>query len=192
MKNILRSLSEQNYEQPTEIQAKAIPVGLSGRDILGSAQTGTGKTAAFALPIIQNLLEGGSGHGKRRIRALVVTPTRELALQIGESFTAYAQYTSLRNTVIFGGVPQTAQVQAIERGVDVLIATPGRLLDLMDQGVFTLRDIEFFVLDEADRMLDMGFIHDIRKIIAVLPKKRQSLFFSATMPDNILPFPNRS
>jgi len=185
-KNILRSLSEQNYEQPTEIQAKAIPVGLSGRDILGSAQTGTGKTAAFALPIIQNLLDRGSGHGERRIRALVVTPTRELALQIGESFTAYAQYTSLRNTVIFGGVPQTAQVQAIERGVDVLIATPGRLLDLMDQGVFTLRDIEFFVLDEADRMLDMGFIHDIRKIIAVLPKKRQSLFFSATMPDNIL------
>ncbi len=185
-KNILRSLSEQNYEQPTEIQAKAIPVGLSGRDILGSAQTGTGKTAAFALPIIQNLLDRGSGHGERRIRALVVTPTRELALQIGESFTGYAQYTSLRNTVIFGGVPQTAQVQAIERGVDVLIATPGRLLDLMDQGVFTLRDIEFFVLDEADRMLDMGFIHDIRKIIAVLPKKRQSLFFSATMPDNIL------
>jgi ATP-dependent RNA helicase RhlE len=185
-KNILRSLSEQNYEQPTEIQAKAIPVGLSGRDILGSAQTGTGKTAAFALPIIQNLLERGSGHDARRIRALVVTPTRELALQIGESFTAYAQYTSLRNTVIFGGVPQIAQVQAIERGVDVLIATPGRLLDLMDQGVFTLRDIEFFVLDEADRMLDMGFIHDIRKIIAVLPKKRQSLFFSATMPDNIL------
>ncbi len=185
-KNILRSLSEQNYEQPTEIQAKAIPVGLSGRDILGSAQTGTGKTAAFALPIIQNLLDRGSGHDARRIRALVVTPTRELALQIGESFTAYAQYTSLRNTVIFGGVPQTAQVQAIERGVDVLIATPGRLLDLMDQGVFTLRDIEFFVLDEADRMLDMGFIHDIRKIIAVLPKKRQSLFFSATMPDNIL------
>lgn len=185
-KNILRSLSEQNYEQPTEIQAKAIPVGLSGRDILGSAQTGTGKTAAFALPIIQNLLERGSGHDARPIRALVVTPTRELALQIGESFTAYAQYTTLRNTVIFGGVPQTAQVQAIERGVDVLIATPGRLLDLMDQGVFTLRDIEFFVLDEADRMLDMGFIHDIRKIIAVLPKKRQSLFFSATMPDNIL------
>lgn len=185
-KNILRSLSEQNYEQPTEIQAKAIPVGLSGRDILGSAQTGTGKTAAFALPIIQNLLERGSGHDARRIRALVVTPTRELALQIGESFTAYAQYTSLRNTVIFGGVPQTAQVRAIEKGVDVLIATPGRLLDLMDQGVFTLRDIEFFVLDEADRMLDMGFIHDIRKIIAVLPKKRQSLFFSATMPDNIL------
>ena len=185
-KNILRSLSEQNYEQPTEIQAKAIPVGLSGRDILGSAQTGTGKTAAFALPIIQNLLERGSGHDARPIRALVVTPTRELALQIGESFTAYAQYTTLRNTVIFGGVPQTAQVQAIERGVDVLIATPGRLLDLMDQGVFTLRDIEFFVLDEADRMMDMGFIHDIRKIIAVLPKKRQSLFFSATMPDNIL------
>ena len=185
-KTILRSLSEQNYEQPTEIQAKAIPVGLSGRDILGSAQTGTGKTAAFALPIIQNLLDGRSGHGERQIRSLVVTPTRELALQIGESFTAYAQYTTLRNTVIFGGVPQTAQVQAIERGVDVLIATPGRLLDLMDQGVFSLRDIEFFVLDEADRMLDMGFIHDIRKIIAVLPNKRQSLFFSATMPDNIL------
>ena len=185
-KTILRSLSEQNYEQPTEIQAKAIPVGLSGRDILGSAQTGTGKTAAFALPIIQNLLDGRSGHGERQIRSLVVTPTRELALQIGESFTAYAQYTTLRNTVIFGGVPQTTQVQAIERGVDVLIATPGRLLDLMDQGVFSLRDIEFFVLDEADRMLDMGFIHDIRKIIAVLPNKRQSLFFSATMPDNIL------
>jgi ATP-dependent RNA helicase RhlE len=185
-KTILRSLSEQNYEQPTEIQAKAIPVGLSGRDILGSAQTGTGKTAAFALPIIQNLLDRRSGHGERQIRSLVVTPTRELALQIGESFTAYAQYTTLRNTVIFGGVPQTAQVQAIERGVDVLIATPGRLLDLMDQGIFTLKDIEYFVLDEADRMLDMGFIHDIRKIIAVLPKKRQSLFFSATMPDNIL------
>ncbi len=184
---ILRALKDQNYKSPTTIQQKSIPLILSGEDILGNAQTGTGKTAAFAVPIIQHLV--GQGHnpqGKRTISSLVVTPTRELAIQIGESFTAYARHTHVKNTVIFGGVSQGSQTHALKRGVDVLVATPGRLLDLMDQGYISLRDIEYFVLDEADRMLDMGFIHDIKKIIAELPGKRQSLFFSATMPKNIL------
>lgn len=184
---ILRALNDQNYKSPTTIQEKSIPLILKGEDILGNAQTGTGKTAAFAVPIIQHLVgEGHNPNGKRTISSLVITPTRELAIQIGESFTAYAKYTHVKNTVIFGGVSQGAQTNALKRGVDVLIATPGRLLDLMDQGFVSLKDVEYFVLDEADRMLDMGFIHDIKKIIAELPRKRQSLFFSATMPKNIL------
>lgn len=184
---VLRALREENYIEPTPIQARAIPLILNRKDILGSAQTGTGKTAAFAIPILQHLhARNGHDRGARRIRSLVITPTRELAIQIGESFTTYGRYTGIKNTVIFGGVPQGSQVSALRKGVDILVATPGRLLDLMDQGYVSLQNIEYFVLDEADRMLDMGFIHDIRKIIAELPVKRQSLFFSATMPDNIV------
>ncbi len=184
---VLRALREENYIEPTPIQSRAIPLILNRRDILGSAQTGTGKTAAFAIPILHHLYaRNGHDRGARRIRSLVITPTRELAIQIGESFTTYGRYTGIKNTVIFGGVPQGSQVSALRKGVDILVATPGRLLDLMDQGYVRLQDIEYFVLDEADRMLDMGFIHDIRKIIAELPVKRQSLFFSATMPDNIV------
>jgi len=184
---ILKALRDEGYTEPTSIQEKAIPLVLKREDVLGSAQTGTGKTAAFAIPIIQHL---ASNHqkpsGKRKVTTLVVTPTRELAIQIGESFTAYARHTQIKNTVIYGGVGQGAQTEALRRGVDVLVATPGRLLDLMNQGYISLDDIRYFVLDEADRMLDMGFIHDIKKIIAKLPKSRQSLFFSATMPKNIV------
>jgi ATP-dependent RNA helicase RhlE len=184
---ILRALRDQNYSEPTIIQAKSIPLVLNREDVLGSAQTGTGKTAAFAIPIIQHLLnDQQSPNGKRKISSLIITPTRELAIQIGESFTAYSKYTNLKNTVIFGGVPQRAQTNILRVGVDILIATPGRLLDLIDQGYISLGDIKYFVLDEADRMLDMGFIHDIKKILTKLPKERQSLFFSATMPQNIL------
>ena len=181
-----KALKDENYTRPTPIQAQAIPQALHGRDILASAQTGTGKTAAFALPILQQLSADRRERGPRKIRGLIVTPTRELALQIGESLTAYGKYTGLRNTVIFGGVKQGGQTEALRRGVDILVATPGRLLDLMDQGYINLRDIEYFVLDEADRMLDMGFIHDIKKLIAQLPRQRQSLFFSATMPESIV------
>jgi len=155
--------------------------------LLGRAQTGTGKTAAFAIPILQHLhAKSNNNHGSRKIRALIVTPTRELAIQIDDSFRAYGKYTGLKNTVIFGGVKQGTQTRSLQKGVDILIATPGRLLDLMEQGFITLKNIEYFVLDEADRMLDMGFIHDIRKIIEKLPAKRQSLFFSATMPPDII------
>jgi ATP-dependent RNA helicase RhlE len=188
---ILKALKQQNYSEPTSIQAKAIPLILQGKDILGSAQTGTGKTAAFSIPIVQHLENRKPSNGKRLISSLIVTPTRELAIQIGESFTAYSKFTKLKNTVIFGGVGQGAQVKALNNGVDVLVATPGRLLDLINQGFISLGDIEYFVLDEADRMLDMGFIHDIKKILALLPSKRQSLFFSATMPDNILQLSNQ-
>lgn len=185
--SILKALEDQNYTHPTSIQEKAIPLILNNQDVLGSAQTGTGKTAAFAIPIIQHLAKDNKiTSGRRRVKSLIVTPTRELAIQIGESFTAYAKYTQIKNTVIFGGVKQGAQVNAMHRGVDVLVATPGRLLDLMNQGFISLNEIQYFVLDEADRMLDMGFIHDIKKIIAKLPKQRQSLFFSATMPKNIV------
>ncbi|WP_430930925.1 MULTISPECIES: DEAD/DEAH box helicase [Robiginitalea] len=164
-----------------------MPHVLNRRDVMGSAQTGTGKTAAFAIPILQHLERDRRYGGKRGVvNALIVTPTRELAIQIGESLTAYGHYTGIRNTVIFGGVKQGKQVEALRRGVDILVATPGRLLDLMDQGIISLSKVEYFVLDEADRMLDMGFIHDIRKIIARLPAERQSLFFSATMPDDIV------
>lgn len=183
---ILKALKDENYSEPTAIQEKAIPWALKRQDVLGSAQTGTGKTAAFAVPILHHLIEDLEGaRGRRKILSLVVTPTRELAIQIGENFSAYSKYTNLKNTVIFGGVPQGAQVKALERGVDVLIATPGRLLDLMDQGFISLQDIKYFVLDEADRMLDMGFINDIKKLLVKLPKKRQTLFFSATMPPKI-------
>jgi ATP-dependent RNA helicase RhlE len=184
---ILKALEKEGYTEPTPIQEQAIPILLKGKDLLGVAQTGTGKTAAFGIPILHHLYEGISlSQNKRKIKALVVTPTRELAIQIGESFTAYGKYTGLRNTVIFGGVKQGKQVNALRNGIDILIATPGRLLDLMNQGFITFRDLEFVVLDEADQMLDMGFIHDIKKIIAKLPSKRQSLFFSATMPKAIV------
>ena len=180
---ILKALEEQGYKKPSPIQEKAIPPALSGRDVLGCAQTGTGKTCAFAVPILQRL-EAKTGP-KRPIRALILTPTRELAIQIGESFQAYGRYLKLRHTVIFGGVGQNPQVEALKRGVDILVATPGRLMDLHDQGFVSLDSLEIFVLDEADRMLDMGFIHDVRKILKWLPQKKQTLFFSATMPPEI-------
>ena len=184
---ILKALDDQGYTHPTPIQEQSIPILLQGKDLLGCAQTGTGKTAAFAIPIIQHLYNSQKqSNRKQKVRALIVTPTRELAIQIGESFTAYGKYAGIKNTVIFGGVKQGKQTDALHLGVDVLIATPGRLLDLINQGFITLRDVEFSVLDEADHMLDMGFIHDIRKIVALLPKKRQSLFFSATMPPDIV------
>lgn len=184
--SILKAIKEEGYTSPTPIQSQSIPIILEKRDLLGCAQTGTGKTAAFAIPILQLLQKNATSHGKKKIKALIVTPTRELAIQIGESFEAYGRYTSISHTVIFGGVGQTPQTSAIQKGVDVLIATTGRLLDLVNQGFIQLNDIEIFVLDEADRMLDMGFIHDIRKLLAILPKKRQSLFFSATMPPEIV------
>ena len=184
---ILKALEKQGYTQPTPIQEQAIPILLKGHDLLGVAQTGTGKTAAFGIPILNHLLkENNSGQGKRKIKALVVTPTRELAIQIAENFTDYSQFTHLRNTVIFGGVKQSKQVASLQQGVDILVATPGRLLDLMNQGYITFRDLKYVVLDEADQMLDMGFIHDVKKIIAKLPPNRQSLFFSATMPKTIV------
>ena len=181
--SLLKAVKDQNYTQPTAIQKKAIPLVIKKNDVLGSAQTGTGKTAAFALPILHHLV---SERTNNKIRALIVTPTRELAIQIGENFTIYSKYNSVRNTVIFGGVKQGTQTNELAKGVEILIATPGRLLDLIGQGFISLKDIGYFVLDEADRMLDMGFIHDIRKILNKLPKKRQSLFFSATMPKNII------
>ncbi len=183
---ILKSLQEEGYTIPTPIQAEAIPIILQGTDLLGCAQTGTGKTAAFAIPILQLLSANKVYDRKRKIRSLIVTPTRELAIQIGESFNAYGRHTGLTNTVIFGGVNQNPQTAALIRGVDIVVATPGRLLDLLNQGFLHLRDVEILVLDEADRMLDMGFIHDVKKILTVLPKKRQSLFFSATMPPEIV------
>ncbi|MCK9483752.1 MAG: DEAD/DEAH box helicase, partial [Candidatus Marinimicrobia bacterium] len=183
---IQRALKIEGYSIPTPIQKQAIPIILEGKDVLGSAQTGTGKTAAFAIPIIQMLSQNQDySKGRRKIRALVVTPTRELAIQIGDSFAAYGRFTDLRHTVIYGGVKQLQQTNALQKGIDILIATPGRLLDLMDQGYVNLQSIRFFVLDEADRMLDMGFIHDVRKIITELPARRQSLFFSATMPKEV-------
>ncbi len=184
---ILKSLEAEGYENPTPIQEKSIPILLRGKDLLACAQTGTGKTAAFAIPILHHLYnQRQNKRTERKIKALVVTPTRELAIQVAESFTVYGRFTQLRTAVIFGGVKQGPQTQALKRGVDVLVATPGRLLDLIDQGFISLRDIAYFVLDEADHMLDMGFIHTIRKIITLLPKQRQSLFFSATMPPAII------
>ncbi len=183
---ILEALKEEGYTTPTPIQTQAIPLVLEGKDLLGCAQTGTGKTAAFAIPILQLLSATKLNDRKRKIRSLIITPTRELAIQIGESFNSYGRHTKLNNTVIFGGVNQNPQTAILRNGVDILIATPGRLLDLMNQGFINLHDVQFFVLDEADRMLDMGFIHDVKKIIAALPKKRQSLFFSATMPQEII------
>lgn len=184
---ILKALQERNYKEPTAIQEQAIPKILAKRDILGSAQTGTGKTAAFALPIIQLLhTEKNNDKGRLAIKSLIVTPTRELAIQIDENLEFYGKYTKLRHAVVFGGVKQGSQVNEIRRGVDILVATPGRLLDLINQGFIKLDHVKIFVLDEADRMLDMGFINDIKKILKLLPRKRQSLFFSATMPDNIV------
>lgn len=182
---ILKALLNKKYEIPTPIQEKAIPVALSGQDLLGIAQTGTGKTAAFAIPIIQHLSQAPFNDRKREIKALIITPTRELAIQIDESFADYAVFTNLRHTVIFGGVSQKAQVDALRRGTDILIATPGRLLDLINQRYISLSHISHFVLDEADRMLDMGFIHDIKRLLPMLPAKKQTLFFSATMPSAI-------
>jgi ATP-dependent RNA helicase RhlE len=180
---LLSAVEAEGYVTPTPIQEKAIPPALLGRDVVGLAQTGTGKTAAFSLPILQMLSTHKVAHNG--IRALVLTPTRELAAQIGDSLTAYGRNLGLRHAVIFGGVGQDAQVKALRRGLDILVATPGRLLDLMQQGHCALGNVSFFVLDEADRMLDMGFIHDVRKVIAKLPKERQTLFFSATMPPDI-------
>jgi Superfamily II DNA and RNA helicases len=181
---LLKAIDDEGYKEPSPIQCQAIPPVLEGKDILGCAQTGTGKTAAFALPIIQ-ILSAQVKPAPAPIASLVLTPTRELAIQIGESFRAYGKYTNLKYSVIFGGVSQVPQVDKLRRGVDVLIATPGRLIDLMNQNLVSLKDIQILVLDEADRMLDMGFIKDVQRIIAAIPKSRQTLFFSATMPPQI-------
>jgi len=180
---IAKALQEEGYTQPTPIQQKSIPHILEGKDLLGTAQTGTGKTAAFAIPILQNLTKQNSK--SKHIKALILTPTRELAIQIEESFKAYGRHLPLRTLVIFGGVKQGAQEQALKKGVDILVATPGRLLDFIGQGLISLKTLDIFVLDEADRMLDMGFVHDVKRIIKLLPPKRQTLFFSATFPEEI-------
>lgn len=183
---ILKALSNEGYTTPTPIQAQSIPLILEQRDLLGCAQTGTGKTAAFAIPILQLLYKNKTEErGPHKIKVLILTPTRELAIQIDESFAAYGKHTGLSHTVIFGGVSQLNQTNALRRGVDILVATPGRLLDLISQGFIDLKYLKIFVLDEADRMLDMGFIHDVKRIITKLPEKRQTLFFSATMPPEI-------
>lgn len=186
----MKALKEKGYETPTPIQEKAIPKILERRDVLGCAQTGTGKTAAFAIPTIQLIGEKIQENSKPIIKSLIVTPTRELAIQIDDNIKAYSKNTDVRHTVIFGGVKQGNQVEKLKRGVHILTATPGRLLDLINQGYINLSSIELFILDEADRMLDMGFINDIKKILQLLPKKRQSLFFSATMPSNIVKLSN--
>ena len=184
---ILKALEDEGYTHPTPIQAEAIPILLDRKDLLGCAQTGTGKTAAFTIPILQHLFNSKNDHkGQRKIRSLIVTPTRELAIQIAQNITDYGKYTGITNVVIFGGVKQRSQTDELRRGTDILVATPGRLLDLISQGFISLKYVKYFVLDEADQMLDMGFIHDIKKIIAKLPVKRQSLFFSATMPSAII------
>ena len=192
IKPIQTALTNEGYTIPTPIQEQSIPVILQRKDLLGCAQTGTGKTAAFAIPILQILhAEKEPGRLKKRnIKSLILTPTRELAVQISESFSIYGAHTGLRNTVVLGGVPQRSQVAKLRQGVDILIATPGRLLDLVNQNLISLKDIKLFVLDEADRMLDMGFINDVRKIISKLPARRQSLFFSATMPPEIVKLSN--
>lgn len=184
---ILKALDDEGYSRPTPIQELSIPILQSGKDLLGCAQTGTGKTAAFAIPILQHLYsDSQKSKGRRKIKALIITPTRELAIQIGESFSTYGRYTGITNTVIFGGVNQNPQTRTLNGGVDILVATPGRLLDLMNQGYVSLSDVKYFVLDEADHMLDMGFIHDIKRIVAKVPENRHSLFFSATMPPSIV------
>ena len=182
---ILRALAAENYTQPTPIQGKAIPALLEGRDLLGIAQTGTGKTAAFGLPLLQKLSTGHVPPGPKQARALILAPTRELAVQIEQSLRTYGRFLNLKLAVILGGVSQNNQVRAMARGVDILVATPGRLLDLVQQKHVRLDAVECFIVDEADRMLDMGFIRDVRKLVALLPKKRQSMLFSATMPDDI-------
>lgn len=189
---ILKALKAEGYTTPTPIQEQSIPILLEHHDLLGCAQTGTGKTAAFAIPILQHLYKARTNEKQRRtIKSLIVTPTRELAIQIADSFSVYGKYTGIRNTVIFGGVKQKAQTNELRKGIDILVATPGRLLDLINQGFISLKEVEYFVLDEADQMLDMGFINDIKKIIAKLPQKRQSLFFSATMPPAIVELSTR-
>ena len=187
---ILKAIEEKGYIVPTSIQEKAIPAALAKRDILGCAQTGTGKTASFAIPIIQHLQANKETDKRQGIKALILTPTRELALQISECIDDYSKYTCVRHGVIFGGVNQRPQVDMLRKGIDILMATPGRLLDLINQGHIHLTNIEYFVLDEADRMLDMGFIHDIKRILPKLPKEKQTLFFSATMPDTIIALTN--
>lgn len=183
IKPILDALTAEGYEKPTPIQQQSIPAAIEGRDLLATAQTGTGKTAAFAIPILQNLSERKTP--AKKIRALILTPTRELAIQIQESFEAYGKNLPLKSTVVFGGVKQGAQENTLKRGVDILIATPGRLLDFISQRIISLNDLEIFVLDEADRMLDMGFVQDVKRIVKLLPQKRQTLFFSATFPAEI-------
>jgi len=184
---ILKALTAEGYTHPTPIQEQSIPILLNRKDLLGCAQTGTGKTAAFTIPILQHLFNSKNDYkGRRKIRSLIITPTRELAIQISENITAYGKYTGIKNVVVFGGVKQLSQTKALRQGTDILVATPGRLLDLISQGFISLKDVKYFVLDEADQMLDMGFIHDIKKIIVKLPAKRQSLFFSATMPSAII------
>ncbi len=191
MQPILKALEKENYEVPTPIQEKAIPCILSGRDLIGCAQTGTGKTAAFAIPTLQLLSEDKTmGTPQRKIRALIVTPTRELALQIYESFNTYGKYTRLRACVIFGGVSQKPQEEELQKGVDILVATPGRLNDLLNQKRIDLKSVKIFILDEADRMLDMGFIDDVKKIIAKTPVNKQTLLFSATMPTDVAKLAN--
>ena len=188
---ILKALNTEGYTTPTPIQEQSIPIVLERRDLLGCAQTGTGKTAAFAIPILQILHEEkAAGNTNKGIKALILTPTRELAIQIDESFAAYGRHLNLKHLVIFGGVSQQPQTNALRNGVDILIATPGRLLDLVDQRYVNLSQLEILVLDEADRMLDMGFIHDVKKIISKVPAKRQTLFFSATMPTEIAKLSN--
>lgn len=182
---ILRALQEEGYTNPTPVQEAAIPIVLNRNDLLACAQTGTGKTAAFSIPMLQLMQASAGKQSQQAIRCLILTPTRELAIQIGESLAAYGRHLPLRHTVIFGGVPQNPQVQALKRGVDILVATPGRLHDLIQQNFIRLNQLEYFVLDEADRMLDMGFIHDVRKVVKLLPERRQNLFFSATMPEEI-------
>jgi ATP-dependent RNA helicase RhlE len=181
-----RAIAAQNYTEPTPIQLQSIPPLLEGRDVLGCAQTGTGKTAAFSLPVLQHMAEGPPAKGKPRIRALVLSPTRELAAQIGESLDGYGRFLKSKHLVIFGGVNENPQIKALRGGIDILVATPGRLLDLTDRKLIDLRHVEFFVLDEADRMLDMGFVHDVRRVMKYLPSKRQNLLFSATMPPAII------
>lgn len=185
MPEILKALDKENYTSPTPIQEQAIPPALEGRDLFGCAQTGTGKTAAFSIPIIQRLSKGQKPGGPRRIRSLILTPTRELAIQIEDNIKAYSQFTSIRCVSIVGGVSQVPQERVLKQGVDILIATPGRLIDLVNQKIVDLSHVSILVLDEADRMLDMGFIHDVKKIIAIVPVKKQTLFFSATMPPEI-------
>ena len=185
---ILKAVQEQGYTEPTPIQAQAIPVVLAGHDLLGGAQTGTGKTAAFTLPLLQRLTESAPAQNKfggKGIRALVLTPTRELAAQVEESVQTYGKYLELTSTVVFGGVGMNPQITKVKKGVDILVATPGRLLDLMQQGMLDLGQVQILVLDEADRMLDMGFIHDVKKVLAAVPKDKQSLLFSATFSDEI-------
>ena len=188
--SIQKALTEEGYKSPTPIQQQAIPVALKGKDILACAQTGTGKTAAFAIPVIHHLNRNKANGKKRPVKCLVLAPTRELALQVDDSFRAYGRYSDIKTAVIFGGVSQKTQTDRLRKGVDVITATPGRLLDLIDQGFIHLDRVETLVLDEADRMLDMGFMNDMKKIMSMIPKKRQSLFFSATMPPEIIEFSN--